>query len=193
MKQNKQSLTAVIMFRVKHWLSMGLITLLISLSSACQMTTPITNTNNVVDYSQYYLSLKHLSNKEIIAEEKHLEILINTKYREDQVSNQGKLILIYSLPNTKLHSPYKAKRLLNEHLLAGDKISAENFAFTMLLRDQLNSQLRLLEKQQAARINFNNQADEHHRIIKELTQQLEQVNQQLILLKRIDQNINERG
>lgn len=179
------------MAKSKQCLIIVFIVILASLSSACQITTPSTKAQ--INYSQYYLSLKSLSDKELLAAEKHLKILINNQHRDDQVLNQGKLILIYSLATASLHNPYKAKRLLNEHLLASDRISGDNFAFTMLLRDQLNSQLHLLEKQRTENLKFSKQSKEHHLLIEQLNQQLKQVNQQLILLKKIDQNINERG
>ncbi|WP_019028377.1 hypothetical protein [Colwellia piezophila] len=170
--------------RVQKKLSMLFIACLISLTSACQMPPPATNDSE--NYSQYYLGLKNLTDKGLLAEEKHLKILINNKYREDIVLNQGKLILIYSLPNSNLHHPYKAKRLLNEYLLSGDSIAKENFAFIMVLRDQLNSQLHLLASHKAHRETCKKESDEHHLLI-------EQLQQQLKLLKQIDQNINERG
>ena len=63
----------------------------------------------------------------------------------------------------------------------------------MLLRDQLNIQLRLLEKQARSDKEYNEQNDKNNLTIEHLNQQLDHVNKQLILLKKIDQNINERG
>ncbi len=194
MKKNNLSLTttintakAVLANRAKHSLSMAVIMLLAGLTSACQMTA--IGANDSVNYGQYYLSLKSLTNKEILAEEKHLNILIRNKYRQDKILNQGKLILIYSLSTTALNNPYKAKRLLNEHLLVSNNMSKNNLAFTMLLRDQLNIQLHLLEQQRNADKKRKQEYAEHHAVIK----QLDHVNQQLMLLKKIDKNINERS
>lgn len=183
---------AVLFSHGKQYFSIIFIMLLASLSSACQMTTPTSNTNNVVSYSDYYLWLNTLDKQEILAEE-HKQIALLNKTLNDVDLSQGKLILIYSLANTPLHQPYKAKRLLNEHLLVSNNMSKENLAFTMLLRDQLNTQLHLLEKQAKASKKFNKQSHEYHTIIEQLKSQLKLVNQQLILLKKIDQNINERG
>ena len=203
MKTNNLSLTATIntakaVFfsnRKKHF-SIIFIMLLGSLSSACQMTTPADKTHNVVSYSNYYLWLTTLNKKQVLTEEHKQQALLNNRLNKtvnDVDPSQGKLILIYSLANSPLHQPYKAKRLLNEHLLVSNNMSKENLAFTMLLRDQLNTQLHLLEKQAQASKKFNKQSDEHHAIIAQLESQLKLVNQQLILLKKIDQNINERG
>ncbi|ALO35832.1 hypothetical protein CMT41_14710 [Colwellia sp. MT41] len=177
---------------IRPYLSMGLIILLASLASACQMPPPATKTNDGVNYSQYYLWLKTLNKQEVLTEEQKQHVLINQPLKGVNFS-QGKLILIYSLANTPLHQPYKAKRLLNEHLLASNNMSKENVAFTMLLRDQLNTQLYLLEKQARSSKKFSQQSDEHHAEIKQLNNQLNHVNQQLMLLKQIEQNINERG
>ncbi|MEY8215493.1 MAG: hypothetical protein RPR97_13550 [Colwellia sp.] len=180
--------------------------LLTSLSTACQMadittdktTAPSTNTHNIdntdnlVKYSQYYLWLKTLNNKQLLSEEQKQQSLMTSQLNDNALS-QGKLILTYSLPSPLLHQPYKAKRLLNEHLLASNKMSKDNLAFTMLLRDQLNTQLHLLKKQERSDQDFKKKFDEQHVIIKQLNQKLNHVNQQLILLKKIDQNINERG
>ncbi len=183
----------------KQCLSIAFILLLTSLSTACQVTEPTaithnenTNANDSVKYSQYYLTLKTLSNKQLLLEEKKQQSLLTSQLNDIPLS-QGKLILLYSLPNPGLNQPYKAKRLLNEHLLTSNKMSKDNLAFIMLLRDQLNIQLRLLEKQARADKEYNQQNDEHRATIEELNQQLDLVNKQLILLKKIDQNINERG
>ena len=203
MKTNNLSLTATIntakaVFfsnRKKHF-SIIFIMLIGSLSSACQMTTPADKTHNVVSYSNYYLWLTTLNKKQVLTEEHKQQALLNNRLNKtvnDVDPSQGKLILIYSLANSPLHQPYKAKRLLNEHLLVSNNMSKENLAFTMLLRDQLNTQLHLLEKQAQASKKFNKQSDEHHAIIAQLESQLKRVKQQLILLKKIDQNINERG
>ncbi|WP_157826806.1 hypothetical protein [Colwellia sp. 12G3] len=149
-------------------------------------------TRGSVKYSQYYLWLKSLNNNQLLLEEHKQHSLLTSEVNGKALS-QGKLILIYSLPNSTIHQPYKAKRLLNEHLLASNSMSKENLAFTMLLRDQLNTQLHLLEKQTLSEQELTKQSDEHHAIIEQLNQQLNHVNQQLMLLKLIDQNINERG
>lgn len=197
MKKNNLGVKALIIRRAKQSFSIAIIILLASLSSACQMTDPVTDTktettDHSVKYSQYYLWLKTLSNKQLLLEE-HKQLDLMTSQLNDKAVSQGKLILIYSLPNILFYQPYKAKRLLNEHLLASNNMNKENLAFTMLLRDQLNTQLHLLEKEALFKQDFTKQSNEHHTIIEKLNQQLNHVNQQLILLKQIDQNINDRG
>jgi hypothetical protein len=186
---------------VKQCFSIVFILLVTSLSTACQMTKPTTITynentktdaNNSVEYSQYYLTLKTLNSEQLLLEEKKL-LSSMTKQLNDKTPNQGKLILLYSLPNPGVYQPYKAKSLLNEHLLASNNMSQGNLAFIMLLRDQLNIQLRLLEKQTRSDKEYNEQNDKNSVTIEQLKQQLEHVNKQLILLKKIDKNINERG
>lgn len=167
-------------------------------ASACQITAPASTAQPVIkkdttQFSQYYLWLKSLTNEQILIEEDKQNALLSTEEVSVQIAAQSKLILIYSLSTGALHQPYKAKRLLNEFLLEGSSMSKENLAFTMLLRDQLNIQLKLREKHNNAFKEFTKQNEEHHVIIDKLEQQLNQVNQQLILLKKIDQNINQRG
>ncbi|PKG83740.1 hypothetical protein CXF85_09535 [Colwellia sp. 75C3] len=196
MKMINPHIKVSIISRAKQCFSISFIILLVSLSSACQVTAPVTETktetsHDSVKYSQYYLWLKTLNNKQLLLEEKQQYVLM-TNQLKDKAFSQGKLILIYSLPNPVIYQPYKAKRLLNEHLLTSNILSKENLAFTMLLRDQLNTQLHLLEKQALSEQGFTKQSDEHHKIIEQLNQQLNHANQQLMLLKQIDQNINER-
>jgi hypothetical protein len=171
------------------------ILILTTLLSACQLTSPTVSDSTMKEthYSHYYLWLKTLNDKQVLAEERKQVSLRAEPPQAGNSFDQSKLILIYSLPNTSLHQPYKAKRLLNEYLLTSHDKSKENVAFTLLLRDQLNIQLHLLEKQNATDKECNKQRDEHRVLIEQLQKQLNQVNQQLILLKKIDQNINERG
>lgn len=197
MKKMNFSIKTSIIRWDKQSFSIAIILLLASLSSACQMTDPVTDTKTEtthysVKYSQYYLWLKTLNNKQLLLEERKQNALM-TSTLNDKAISQGKLILIYSLPNFSLHQPYKAKRLLNEHLLTSNNMNKENLAFTMLLRDQLNTQLHLLEKQARSEQDFTKKSNEHHAIIEQLNKQLNHVNRQLILLKQIDKNINERG
>ncbi len=167
-----------------------------TLLSACQLAEKPIDTTEITQqhsYSEYYLWLKSLTSKQVLTEEKKQKSLMTKLSQDEGTPALSKLILIYSLPNTSLHQPYKAKRLLNEYLLLGNKQNNDNLAFFMLLRDQLNTQLKLLQKQEDYKKDFNKQNNEHHAQIDQLQQQLDQVNQQLILLKRIDQNINGRG
>jgi hypothetical protein len=171
------------------------IIILTTLLSACQLTPPVISErkSEEISYSQYYLWLKTLSHAQVLAEEKKQKHLQIEKPQSSSFPGQSKLILIYSLPNTSLHQPYKAKRLLNEYLLISDEKSTENVAFTLLLRDQLNTQLHLLEKANAVSAACKKQKDKHGVLIEQLQKKLNQVNQQLLLLKKIDQNMNDLG
>ena len=202
MNITKQRLTAVIPSLQYRLVNIVCIVLLTYITSACQTTTPVAAPviDNTPSYSQYYLWLKTLDHEQVKIEELAQKALMNSSASKDITVAQGKLILIYSLPNAYIHKPYKAKQLLNELLLTSNTQSKENLAFTMLLRDQLNTQLRLLEKQVKSKNSFTKKSDEHHAIIEQLNQQFQQVNTQLIqvnkqllLLKKIDKNINERG
>jgi len=196
-----------IKFSLFRRVTQSLLTLFIFITtimlSACQITAPFTddNADEITDnittptfsYSQYYLWLRSISDKQVLAEEHKQTALIAATPQENNIATQSKLILIYSLSTTDLHQPYKAKRLLNELLILSHNMQAENLAFTMLLRDQLNTQLYLLEKQNATDKDCNKQLDARHGLIEQLQNQVDQVNNQLMLLKRIDLNINERG
>jgi hypothetical protein len=197
MIKNNSSVKTPIINRAKQCFSIIFIIFLANLLSACQMSPYITgvktDTNhNTIQYSQYYLWLKTLNNKQLLQEEHKQRSIMASEHKNESLS-QSKLMLIYSLQNPAIHQPYKAKRLLNEHLLTSNNLSKDNLAFTMLLRDQLNILLRLLEKQALSEQNFIKHSHEHHTKIEQLNQQLKHVNQQLMLLKKIDQNINERG
>jgi hypothetical protein len=186
---------------IKQYFSFAFILLLTSLSTACQITEPTVIThdentsadiNNSIEYSQYYLTLKTLNNKQLLSEEKKLLSLMSNQL-DAKTLNQGKLILLYSLPNPGVYKPYKAKSLLNEHLLISNNMGQGNLAFIMLLRYQLNIKLRLLEKQARSDKEYPEQREKNNITIEQLNQQLKHVNKQLILLKEIDKNINERG
>jgi len=161
------------------------------LLSACQITA--IPANDGFSFSQYYLWLKTLTNEELAAEEDKQKLLMASMQEDDKAVSSPKLILIYSLPNTSVHQPYKAKSLLNKYSSANKSKNDNNHAFALLLNDQLNSQLALLTKLAAANKNTNRKQQEQIAKIKQLTIQLEQTNKQLILLKQIEQNINKRG
>lgn len=178
----------------KRVLSPLIIILLSVFLSACQVTSAPEKTEikpKEVNFSHYYLWLKTLDDPALIREEKSQKSLLS-KADEPSLDSQSKLILIYSLPFTSLHQPYKAKRLLNEHLLTSNKKSKENVAFTMILRDQLNYQLALLAKSHSDNKAYAEGLTHDKETIKQLEDQLNTLNQQLTLLKQIDKSINAR-
>jgi len=76
------------------------------------------------------------------------ELLSLEKHNSKKFPQESKLLLIYSLPNPAVYRPYQAKSLLNKYPLP-ENISNKvdnNLAFMVMLRDQLNSQLYLLNK-----------------------------------------------
>jgi hypothetical protein len=169
------------------------------LLSGCQTTSPVIEpAKKPIDYSHYYVWLKTLSNIQLLTEEQ-TQKSSTTSNSQKLINSQGKLILIYSLPNSTIHQPYKAKRLLNNLLLSEHALNEHNLAFTTLLRDQLNTQLHLLQKQEELTKSINMHNDNYNETINLLTKQLNQktidlehVNKQLKLLKKIDQRIDQR-
>jgi len=197
MKKINFNITPIFIGNIKQCISIVMVILLTSSLGACQLTKQKKPIEPLIlkaslQYSQYYLWLKSLDKNQVLAEENKQASLLNSQPNDNSLS-QGKLILIYSLPNTSLHQPYKAKRLLNEHLLMSNNHSKDNLAFTLLLRDQLNIHLHLLEKQQQLKKIESKNNKKNQTTIKQLTQQLNRVNKKLELLKKIDKNINERG
>jgi hypothetical protein len=198
-------LGASLISKKKSLINIVIVTLAIFVSG-CQTTSPISEAApNSLNYSHYYLWLKTLDNKQLIAEEQ-IQKTVNTNKSQIEVDvdtalvNQGKLILIYSLSNSTLHQPYKAKRLLNSYLLSEHSLNKDNLAFISLLRDQLNTQLFLLQNQEKLTKALNKFTENHNEVIHQLTLQLnqkdidlERVNKQLKLLKKIDQRIEQRS
>lgn len=194
-------MNAAVTLTIKKYLSVVMMIIVTNLLTACQITSSSSpeNSTAATDYSQYYLWLKSLTTAQVLSEETELKSLVNSEDKEskkDKDDSQAKLILIYSLSSTPLHQPYKAKHLLNVYLSENNKLSDTNLAFTTLLRDQLNTQLKLLKKQEVLQKRFKESDvtnNENTANIEELSKQLDQVKQQLILLKQIDHNINARN
>ncbi|TYK67372.1 hypothetical protein [Colwellia echini] len=197
MKNSPFSAKFAVLNNLKRYSLLVFLVTLTSLLSACQLTPPekievIEKKPEVINYSQYYLWLKSLTNAQVLAEESTQKENLK-EHPTEKVTLQGKLVLIYCLPKTPLHHPYKAKRLLNELLLVSNTMTKDNLAFTMLLRDQLNTQLHLLQKQEQLEKEFTRVTEKNKATIELQKEQLNLVNQQLMLLKQIDQNINKRG
>lgn len=187
------------LFYTQHCHSKLAVVMLAILLSGCQTTSPVIEpAKKPIDYSHYYVWLKTLSNTQLLTEEQ-TQKSSTTSNSQKLINSQGKLILIYSLPNSTLHQPYKAKRLLNNLLLSEHSLNEHNLAFTTLLRDQLNTQLHLLQKQEELTKSINMHTEHCNKTISQLTTQLNQkdidlehVNKQLRLLKKIDQRIDQR-
>lgn len=169
---------------------------LLMLTSACQLleqpeknnkTHVIEEPTNTLNYAQYYLQLKPLSEGELLAEIYQQKIAIASGSIEAKVN----LILIYSLPQSPRHNPYKAKSSLNQFFQQHPnyQFSNNDLAFIKLLKDQLNMQLSLFKQLVDQEINQEKQHDENIELAKKVTQLQEQIRQ----LKRIEKNINGHG
>jgi hypothetical protein len=110
--------------------------------SGCQLTE---TSNNESQYSHYYLWLKSLSSKELLVETDKQKHNINSGYLDAEVN----LALLYSLPNSPIYNPYTAKTTLNKLTIVPQQaihISAADFGFISMMKDQLNQQILTLNK-----------------------------------------------
>lgn len=140
------------------------------------------------DYSYYYVWLKTLAPDELLAE------ITKQKQGSEDPNNHThyiKLMLLHSLPRSPIYQPYNAKTILNQYPILISEISniqnqSSNLGFVLLLKDQLNAQIRLIQKRQ-----------QHTRLQQEkLTEQALQINQltrQLTQLKKIEKTINQHS
>ncbi|MCW8833865.1 MAG: hypothetical protein OQK09_13005 [Colwellia sp.] len=170
--------------------------------SACQLTgeTPASNgvVANTINYGQYYLALKNLSESELQKEIAQQRI----KKSQGSIEAEINLILLHSLPNSPTHNVYNAKSQLNEQLKTHKNyhFSPADKAFISLLRDQLNQQLYLFQKminqelaqdKQTAKYRLNEK--KHLDKITELELMVEQLTKKITQLKKIEQAISEHG
>jgi len=180
---------------------------------ACQSTVPLekpvdnqnievesnkVNATNAVSFGQYYLKLKTLSDIEL---QKEIEEQL-AKKRGGNIEAGIHLILLYSLPNSSMHNVYSAKSQLNEQLKTYQNypLSTADQAFIRLLKDQLNQQLFLFQQLINQELAYEkqvtkNRISEKKQVNKiaalELT--VTQLTEQIIQLKKIEQNISEHG
>lgn len=169
------------------------IILLLSALSGCQLMTD--SNRNAVNFSDYYLWIKSLKKDEIAQE------IIEQKNKKASGYEKAdvQLIMLYSLPNSPIHNPYTAKTMLNDYPLepySDSTFNSTDLAFIVMLKDQLNQQLLLLEQltnykgayQQAKKINSVQQLK-----INQRNKMINQLNTQIIQLKKIEKTISERG
>ncbi|MCI2285213.1 hypothetical protein L3081_19825 [Colwellia sp. MSW7] len=109
---------------------------------ACQNTTNSPSkvvALNTVNFGQYYLALKNLSDTELETEIKQQRL----KKEEGSIEAEINLILLHSLPNSPTHNVYSAKSQLNEQLKLHKNyyLSSDDQAFIRLLKDQLNQRI----------------------------------------------------
>lgn len=169
----------------KQRISLFIVLMLLALSG-CQLLDD-TKTNKA-DFSHYYLWIKSLNDDEVLQE----IIQKKSDKKSGYLDADVQLIMLYSLPNSPIHNPYTAKKLLNDYPLEPyneTAFSVTDLAFIVMLKDQLNQQLLLLEQltnykgvyQQAKKVNTAQKL------------KVSQLNKQIIQLKKIEKTINERG
>lgn len=176
--------------------------LLISLCiSACQTTQNSPNqliATNTVNFGQYYLALKNLSDSELQSEIEQQRL----KKSQGSIEAGINLILLHSLPNSPIYNVYSAKSQLNEQLKVHKNyyLSSADQAFVSLLKDQLNQQLFLFQQMMNQELARDTQVAKHR--IKEKKQlnkiaalelTVTQLTKKIIQLKKIEQTISEHG
>ncbi|MDX2371099.1 MAG: hypothetical protein QNK36_22305 [Colwellia sp.] len=140
------------------------------------------------NFSHYYLWIKNL-NEEEIAEE-----IIQQKSNKESGDAQAdvQLIMLYSLPISPIHNPYTAKTRLNDYPLAPHvetTFSDTDLAFIIMLKDQLNQQLLLLEQL----TNYKGAYQQSKKVNSEQQLKIDELNKQIIQLKKIEKTISNRG
>lgn len=179
-------------FRHNSRLSLFLLILAI-ISSGCQI---IPLSEEVADsYAQYYLSLQSLSEQELLQEVAEQEQAM-ARQKEPLLKDiaEIKMLFLFSLPRSPIYNSYRAKALLNtleaeqkNHALLS--ISPTDQALVSLLKDQLNQKLlmrnRMVEQQQQQQFLATQQTQL-------LAEQVQQLQQTIIQLKKIEQAISQR-
>ncbi|WP_448563425.1 hypothetical protein [Thalassotalea ganghwensis] len=160
--------------------------------TGCQLTY---NESNYSQYGSYYLWIKSLAQPELLEE-------IKTQQQLEQQGITGaefNLLLLHSLPQSPIHNPYTAKSTLNRASLieqAKNRFNVEDYAFIVMLKDQLNQQLLLLNKlidRENLVKESSMQLIQQQQNLEKLEQKSLKLQQQIEQLKAIEQSINERG
>jgi len=169
--------------------------------SACQLNNQYSSNSiaaNTIDFGQYYLALKNLSESELKIEIEQQRL----KKSQGSIEAEINLILLHSLPNSPTHNAYTAKSQLNDQLKEHKNynLSLSDQAFITLLKDQLNQQLFLFQKMinqelahdtQSAKYRINEKKQLNK--IAELESLVTQLTKQITQLKKIEQTISEHG
>lgn len=168
---------------------------------ACQNTTNSPSkvvALNTVNFGQYYLALKNLSDTELESEIKQQRL----KKEEGSIEAEINLILLHSLPNSPTHNVYSAKSQLNEQLKLHKNyyLSSDDQAFIRLLKDQLNQQLYLFQQVINQQLEHDEQMSKNRINEKKLLNKIAaleltvaQLTDKIIQLKNIEQTISEHG
>ena len=170
--------------------------------SACQLNNQHSknyhSVTNGVDFGQYYLTLKNLSESELTIEIQQQRL----KKAQGSIEAEINLILLHSLPNSPTHNAYTAKSLLNGQLKEHKSyyLSSADQAFISLLKDQLNQQLFLFQKLINQELTHDTQTEKYQlkdkkqlKRIADLELMVTQLTKQITQLKKIEQTISEHG
>ncbi|MDO6447186.1 hypothetical protein Q4493_15550 [Colwellia sp. 1_MG-2023] len=157
--------------------------------TGCQLTEKSTNDSQ---YSHYYLWLKSLSNQELLKETDKQKHNITGGFYEAEVN----LALLYALPNSPIYNPYTAKTTLNKLTIAPEQavqMSAADFGFISMMKDQLNQQILTLNKLiLTEQLSQENQSLLQSKVSERasLMSQIQKLKQQINQLKKIEIDIN---
>ena len=162
--------------------------------SGCQGIYKSQASINTSNYGSYYLWIKSLSTDELNAE-------IQLQQEQSKQGNEQaemQLLILHSLPNSPIHNPYTAKSKLNQHELVYDspKFNVTDFAFIVMLKDQLNQQLLVLNKlilNEKFSLETQKQVELQQQSIELLENQSKKLKEQIKQLKNIERSINEHG
>jgi|GEM_PF-769358 len=179
--------------------------LFLSLSACESMSQKITHAPT---YGDYYLWLKTLNNDELLQE-------IAQQKKNKAVKSPDAdtyVMLLHSLPKSPIYNPYTAKSILNnlQQQYLESRYNPTNLALITLLRDLLNEQLLVIQKQNEITVEHNNAqkmlvALQEKNLIKNkkifkssivieaLKQKVRMLEEQINQLHRIEKNINEHG
>ena len=159
-------------------------------------------------YGDYYLWLKTLNHDDLLQE-------IEQQSKNQAASNPDAdiyVMLLHSLPNSPIYSPYKAKSMLNELQLQNveSRYNPTNLALITLLKDLLNEQLLIAQKNSNLSVDYRNanktiltlgsqiKEKEQQLAVKdeetvELKKQVALLKEQINQLHRIEKNISQHG
>jgi hypothetical protein len=190
---------------MKKILNVSFIIALITILGGCELLkfndSPTNTESNNINYTQYYLLLSELNDEEItehayqhqlISQDKQELTLQNEVYNRLNTEQQLKSVMLFSLPDSPIYNPFTAKSKLNQLSLKDLNalhLTDADFAFFNMLKTQLNQQILLLNQLSAEK-------NAHHLIKKTYQQkqhQYQELQQQIIQLKKIESNINEHG
>ena len=169
------------------------ILLMLFTMTGCQLlgdsnNSMVESNSDEVNFSHYYLWIKGLNDDEIVQEISQQKSNKQSGYAQADIQ----LIMLYSLPNSPIHNPYTAKTLLNDYPLAPyieTIFSATDLAFVIMLKDQLNQQLLLLEQL----TNYKGAYQQSKKVNAAQQLKINQLNKQIIQLKKIEKTISKRG